>query len=127
GVLPVGDLFGVIGVQLLERALLQGGVVGAVELEADAGFGDGPVGLVVHQLHIDGRLDALVGVHPAAARGGDVFLVVIAVTIAAAPASPAAAPLVIPAIPVVLVIAGCGVFFIAGVVVEDVQAQQRDD
>lgn len=127
GVLPVGDLFGVIGVQLLERALLQGGVVGAVELEADAGFGDGPVGLIVHQLHIDGRLDALVGVHPAAARGGDVFLVVIAVTTTAAPASPAAAPLVIPAIPVVLVIAGRGVFFIAGVVVEDVQAQQRDD
>ena len=83
-ILPVADLFRVIGIQGLQAAVYQMGRIRAVQLKAHTGFLNAPLGLFIDQLGKHGGLNAVLVVAAATAAGLDDLLIVSSVAVAIA-------------------------------------------
>ena len=128
-ILPVADLFRVVGIQGLQAAVYQMGRIRAVQLKAHTGFLNAPLGLLIDQLGKHGSLNAVLVVAAATAAGLDDLLIVFPVAVAGVVIGTAIVPAAVVVMPAAgrSLLTGRGGFFVVGVIVQKIKAQQCND
>ena len=131
-ILPVADLFRVVGIQGLQAAVYQMSRIRAVQLKAHTGFLNAPLGLFIDQLGKHSGLNAvlIVAAATAATTGLDDLLIVSSVAVAGVVIGTA----IVPAVVVIVMpaagrslLTGRGGLFEAGIIAQKIKAQQCND